>query len=66
MKIDNEAVACDSMHVSPTVAATRFPMAADAKALLDTDGGALPAARSEEGAVDMRDTKAVQADDTCY
>lgn len=62
MKVDNEAGACDALHVSPCVSATRFASADDAGAILDTDAGVLPGARGEEGTVDTRDTVAVQAD----
>lgn len=62
MKIDNGAGAEISQHVSPTVAATRFADCGGAHDLLDTDAGVLPAASGEEGAPQMRDTKAVMSD----
>lgn len=62
MKIDNEGGACNSLHVSPTVAATRFASAADASAVIESNVGAnLPSAMGDEGTVDMRQTKAVQS-----
>lgn len=61
MKIDNESGAMNAQHVSGTVAATKFPQAADATAILDTDAGVLPAATGAEGTPLLRQTKAVQS-----
>lgn len=60
-KIDNEGGACSSLHVSPTVAATRFATADGVRDLLDTDAGVLPAATGAEGTPALKQTVAVQS-----
>lgn len=62
MKVDRESGANTAMHVSPTVAATKFASADNAGAIIESNVGAnLPAAAAQEGTVDMRQTKAVQS-----
>lgn len=63
MKVDREGGATSAMHVSPTVAATRFAEAADAGAVIDSmTGGTLPSAAGAEGTPMLRQTAAVQHD----